>query len=54
LDKDWTVSAHDLWHIDKKLDTIKYYDIVPRPYIKKLRKADKVEILAGKIIEYKK
>ena len=48
------MSNKDLWHLDKKLDKIKYYDIVPKSYIKKLRKADKVEILAGKIVEWKK
>ena len=54
LKKDWAISENDLWYIDKKLDRIKHYDIVPKSYIKKLRKADRVEIKAGKIIEYKK
>jgi hypothetical protein len=54
LPDNWFLSEKDLWYIDKKLDKIKYYDIVPRSYIKNLRKADKVEILAGKIVEWKK
>jgi len=54
LKRDWIVSDKDLWYIDKKLDKIKYYDIVPKVYIKKLRKADKVEIKTGKIVEYKR
>ncbi len=54
LPKDWAVRQGDLWDIDKKLDKMKHYDIVERAYIKKLRKADKVEIKAGKIVEYKK
>lgn len=54
LKNDWATSEKDLWYIDKKLDKIKHYDIVPKSYIKKLRKADKVEIKAGKIVEYKK
>jgi hypothetical protein len=54
LEKNWFLSKEDLWYIDKKLDTIKYYDIVPKAHIKKLRKADTIEILAGKITEYEK
>lgn len=52
LKNDWVISEKDLWYIDKELDKIKHYDIVPKFHIKKLRKADKVEIRAGKIIEY--
>lgn len=50
------LSTHrqDLWDIDKKLDKIKHYNIVSRSYIKKLRKADKIEIKAGKITERRK
>lgn len=50
----WTTASGDLWWIDKKLDKIKHYDIVPQSHIKKLRKADKVEIRAGKIVEFKR
>lgn len=52
--KNWMLLDRDLWHIDKKLDKIKHYDIMPKSYIKKLRKADRVEIKAGKVVEYKK
>lgn len=54
LKKDWILSDKDLWYIDKALDKIKYYDIIPKFHIKNLRKADKVEIKAGKIVEFKK
>ena len=54
LSRDWITSTKNLWSIDKKLDKIKHYDIVPKSYIKKLRKADKVEIKAGEITEFKK
>lgn len=50
----WEISQKDLWDIDKKLDKIKHYDIAPKSHLKKLRKVDKVEIKAGKIVEYKK
>jgi hypothetical protein len=51
--KNWMLEDRDLWEIDKKLDKIKHYDILPKTYIKKLRRADKVEIEAGRIVEYK-
>ena len=51
--KDWMIQERDLWEIDKKLDEIKHYDVLPKAHIKKLRKADKVEIEAGKIVEYR-
>lgn len=54
LKKSWITDEKNLWDIDKKLDKIKHYDIVPKSYIKKLRKAEKIEIAAGKITEYKK
>ncbi|MFA5791453.1 MAG: hypothetical protein WC884_00225 [Candidatus Paceibacterota bacterium] len=54
MKKNWVTENGDLWYIDKKLDRIKHYDIVPKSYIKKLRKADKIEIKAGKITEWKK
>ncbi|MFA6353397.1 MAG: hypothetical protein WCW93_00470 [Candidatus Paceibacterota bacterium] len=54
LKKNWGISPKDLWSIDKKLDKIQHYNIVPQSYIKKLRKSDKVEIKAGEITEFKK
>jgi len=50
---DWATLDGDLWGIDDELDKIKHFSIVPKNYIKKLRKADKVEIKAGKVVEYK-
>ena len=51
---EWETMKGDLWGIDKELDKIKHYQVLPKEFIKKLRKADKVEIEAGKIVEYKK
>lgn len=51
---DWFSHKSDLWHIDKALDKVKHYNIIPKGTIGKLRKADRVEIKAGKIVEYKK
>lgn len=52
--KNWMLEEGDLWNIDRALDKIKHYNIVKKNIIKKLRKADKVEIKAGKIVEYQK
>src|SRR3989344_1570131 len=53
FEKGWEREDGNLWGIDEELDKIKHYDIVPKNYIKKLRKADDVEIKAGKIVEFK-
>lgn len=52
--ENWTIKEDNLWEIDKKLDKVKHYDIVSKTYVKNLRKADKIEIEVGKIVEYKK
>jgi hypothetical protein len=49
----WEVSEEELWGIDEELDKVKHYDIVPKAYTSKLRKADKIEIQAGKIVDYR-
>ena len=54
FEKGWESEDGNLWGIDEELDKIKHYDILPKSHIKKLRKADKIEIKAGKIIEFKK
>ena len=51
--KSWAADEKDLWKIDKKLDQVKHYQILPKKFEKNLRKADQVEIKAGKIVEYK-
>ena len=54
FEKNWMLEEENLWGIDRELDKIKHYDILLKFHIKKLRKADKIEIKAGKIVEYKK
>jgi len=54
FEKNWVLEEKDLWKIDNKLDKIKHYDIAPKEVFKKLRKADKIEIKIGKIVEYAK
>lgn len=54
LPKGWENSEDDLWVVDKMLDKIKHYKILPTNLIRSLRKADKIEIEMGKIKQYKK
>lgn len=53
LKKNWVTAEEDLWWLDKKLDRIKHFSILQKTSIRSLRQADKVEIKAGKIIEWK-
>ncbi len=48
----WEVLEGDLWGIDKELDQLAHFDIIPKSYIKKTRKADEIEIKAGKITDF--
>jgi len=50
----WKREDGDLWGIDDELDKIKHYDILSANAIKNFRKAEKIEIEAGKIVEYRK
>jgi hypothetical protein len=54
FEKGWEESSEDLWGIDEELDKIKHYRIAPKSILHKLRLAEKIEIEAGKIVEYKK
>ncbi len=54
FEKNWEVMEGDLWGIDQELDKIKHYDIASKKILKKLRKADEIEIKAGKIEEFKR
>jgi hypothetical protein len=49
----WMTSEKDVWYIDEYLDTVRYYPILTKSQIKNLRKADPLEIKAGKIREWK-
>lgn len=53
-DKRWMTSEEDVWYIPEHLAKIKHYPILKRWQIKNLRKADDIEIKAGKLVEEKK
>lgn len=50
----WETLEGDLWGIDEELDKVKHYEIIPKGNLGVLRKADEIEIQAGKIVEFKK
>ncbi len=50
----WITTDKDLWEISKKLDRVRHYSLIPKLLIPKLRRADSIEIEAGKIVEWKK
>lgn len=57
LDKskiDWVNSNEQLFELMEKLDNSPHLDILTNKQIKNLRKADKIEIKTGEIVEYKK
>lgn len=51
--KGWIIDKEDLWYIDSYLGKVKHYPILNKRQIRNLRKADKIEIEAGKIVEWK-
>lgn len=50
LGSSWVTTNDDLWEIGSQLDEAIHLPILP-PHLKKLRKADAIEIQAGKITE---
>lgn len=52
--KGWLTSNDDLWYIGADLDDSRHFEVIPKNSLKFIRKADKISIKAGKIIEWKK
>jgi len=50
---DWLTSEEDLYYIVEALDNSPHTQILSKKQIKNLRKADRIEIKAGEIVEYK-
>ena len=49
----WTITDKEVWYIPDYLADIKHFQILDKKQICSLRKADKVEIKAGKVVEWK-
>ena len=52
-DKSWLTSGEDLWEINNLLEASKHFSILSQSQIRKLCKAEPIEIEAGKILEWK-
>ena len=52
LGTDWLTSEKDLWHIADALSERKHYFLVPKGNWRYVRKADSMELKAGKLIEW--
>ncbi len=50
--KEWMTSEEDVWYVPEYLEKISHKKILPKKI--KLRKADKIEITAGKLFEHAK
>ncbi len=49
--RQWQTSIKDVWYIDKYLNKVKHHTIVHPWQERQLRKADAIEIAAGKLVE---
>lgn len=50
----WQVSEKNLFEIPKYLNDVRHFSILSEKQIKELRKADAIEIKAGKLVEWKR
>ncbi len=49
----WMTSTEPLWDLETRIDTCRHFDLVNRKQIATLRKADDIEIQAGRLIEWR-
>lgn len=50
---DWIFSEEPLWDLERRFDESRHFKLVNRSQIARLRRADDIEIRAGKIVEWK-
>jgi hypothetical protein len=50
---EWRTTDKNLWEIHEVLDEIKHYPVLSKEQTKNLRKADRIEIQSGKLVEYR-
>lgn len=51
---DWLVGEKDLWYLDEALNALPHYDLVPKGSERYVRRADPMELKAGRFIEWPK
>ena len=49
----WVTDEKDLWWLDKKLNALPRYPVAPKRNLKLLRKADTMELKAGRLVEWR-
>jgi hypothetical protein len=49
----WMASEEDVWFVPDYLAKVKHYPLINKNQISRLRKADKIEIKAGKLLDWK-
>lgn len=49
----WITAEEDLWEIDGIIDALPHYPVVPKGNARFIRKADPMELAAGRLIEWK-
>ena len=54
FNEDWLISKDNLWDIAEAIDNTKHYKILNSRQIKHLRPADKIEIKAGKLTQWRR
>ncbi len=52
--KGWMTSEEDVWYIPQLLSEVRHYPLLTRPHLATLRRADPLEIAAGKLTAWKK
>ena len=50
----WMISEEDVWYVPEYLFEVEHVSILNKSQIAFLRKADQIEVKAGKIVEWKK
>lgn len=50
---DWIITDEPLWDLERRIDRSRHYSLLNRRQIAGLRPADKIEIRAGKLVEWK-
>jgi hypothetical protein len=54
LGTEWITSEEELWYLDDTLNAKKHHQIVPRGNDKLIRRADHMELKAGRFVEWKR
>jgi hypothetical protein len=53
FERDWIMTEEPLWDLERRIDDSRHYKLLNGHQIAGLRRADKVEIRAGKLVEWR-